>query len=107
VCKKKRAGNSWAGGGELAGPCGPACAHALTLGGRKADGLGWFAGLREKEREGGGPAGPKEKGERGLGIFLFKNSFQIHFSNFQTSLKQETMHSNHDAQALVILTLSK
>jgi hypothetical protein len=66
-----------------------------------------FAGCGEKER-GGGPVGPKEKrGEeerRGV-FFLFLNSIQIHFSNFQTSLKQETMHSNHDAQALVILTL--
>jgi hypothetical protein len=52
---------------------------------------------------GGGPAWPKEKRGEGFRDFSFlKNSFQIHFSNFQTSLKQETMHSNHDAQALVI-----
>jgi hypothetical protein len=49
---------------------------------------GWAAGKRGEERKGKG--------------FLFLNYFQIHFSNFQTSLKQETMHSNHDAQALNI-----
>jgi hypothetical protein len=44
-----------------------------------------------------GRKGRKERGER------FRDfSFQIHFSNFQTSLKQETMHLNHDAQALII-----
>jgi hypothetical protein len=61
-------------------------------------------GLR-REGEGGGPVGPKEKrGEEEMreGFSFFLNSFQIHFQNFQTSLKQKTMHSNHDAQVLVI-----
>jgi hypothetical protein len=61
-------------------------------------------GLREKrEGERDGPAGPegKREGVWGLGIF-FLNSFQISFSNFQTSIKQETMHLNYDAQALII-----
>jgi hypothetical protein len=51
-----------------------------------------------------GRLGLKRKGERGeeLRVIFFKNSFQIHFSNIQTSLKQETMQSTHDAQALVI-----
>jgi hypothetical protein len=79
---------------------------------KKASNLGEVCGLREKEKE-------KEKwvveemdrkrervrGER-FGFF-FSNSFQIHFSNFQTSLKQETMHSNHDAQALIISNFIK
>jgi hypothetical protein len=64
-------------------------------------------GLKRKRERGRWAGWAKRKRGEGLGIFLFKNSFQIHFSNFQTSLKQETMHSNHDAQALVILTLSK
>jgi hypothetical protein len=42
----------------------------------------------------------KGRGE-GFGVFLFK-FFSNSFSNFQTPLKQETMHSNHDAQALII-----
>jgi hypothetical protein len=44
---------------------------------------------REKERE-IGPAGieGREKRERGFSLF-FLNSFQIRFSNFQTSIKQE------------------
>jgi hypothetical protein len=43
---------------------------------------------REKGRE-IGPAGieGREKRERGFSLFL--NSFQIRFSNFQTSIKQE------------------
>jgi hypothetical protein len=47
------------------------------------------------------------RGERGKGFSFFLNSFQIHFSNFQTLLKQETMHSNHDAQALIISNFIK
>jgi hypothetical protein len=57
---------------------------------------------KRKEEKKNGPGkwaeGRKGRGERGKG-FLFLNSFQIHF---QTSIKQETMHSNHVAQALII-----
>jgi hypothetical protein len=63
---------------------------------------GLACGLRKRGRERDGQLGLKGKGERGKGFPLFFNSFQIHFSNFQTSIKQETMHSNHDAQALII-----
>jgi hypothetical protein len=51
-----------------------------------------------------GRLGLKGKGERGEGkrFFLFLNRFSNSFSNFETSIKQETMHSNHDAQALII-----
>jgi hypothetical protein len=66
------------------------------------------AARKKREGEGGGEAGPKEKrgeGERGEGFSFLKKSFQIHFSNFQTSLKREIMHPIHDAQALVILSL--
>jgi hypothetical protein len=52
-----------------------------------------------------GPAGGKGREEREKEIF--SNSFQIRFSNFQTSIKQETMHSNHDAHALIISNLFK
>jgi hypothetical protein len=72
---------------------------------RKAGSPGGFRGL-PKEGEGGmGRLGHTEKGRGGKGrrfSFLFLNPFQIQFSNFQTSIKQETMHSNHDAQALII-----
>jgi hypothetical protein len=66
---------------------------------------GGFCGL-PKEGEGGiGRLGRREKGRGGKGrrfSFLFLNPFQIHFSNFQTSIKEETMHSNHVAQAIII-----
>jgi hypothetical protein len=42
------------------------------------------------------------KGERrGEKDFFLKNSFQIHFQTSKLH-QQETMHSNHDAQALII-----
>jgi hypothetical protein len=65
--------------------------------------------LKGKKKREVGRLGRKRKGERGEGfrVFFFKNSFKFYFSNFQTSLKQETMDSNHDAQTLIILTLSK
>jgi hypothetical protein len=53
-----------------------------------------------------GRLGLKRKGERGLGFFFLFNFFS-NFSNFQTSLKQETMHSNHDAQTLIISSFIK
>jgi hypothetical protein len=42
---------------------------------------------------------------RRFSLFFFLNSFQIRFSNFQTSIKQKSMHSNHDAQTLIISRL--
>jgi hypothetical protein len=60
-------------------------------------------GLKEKKRrKGWAGLGRKERGE-GVKAFFKKNSFQIRFSNFQTSIKQKSMHSNHDAQTLIIL----
>jgi hypothetical protein len=88
--------------------------------GRQAGPLGPFARAREKEKAAGlglvhglkknvGPAGKKREGEGEGGekdfLFLFKISFQIHFSNIQTSIKQKSMHSNHDAQTLIISKL--
>jgi hypothetical protein len=57
---------------------------------------------RERERWAGWAWREKGRGERGKGFFLFLNLFSNSFSNFQTSIKQETMHSNHDAQSLII-----
>jgi hypothetical protein len=55
------------------------------------------AEIEERERERGG--------EERVFLFLLNFSFQIHFSNIQTSIKQKSMHSNHDAQALIISKL--
>jgi hypothetical protein len=41
----------------------------------------------------------ERRGEKG---FSFKTLFKPFFSKFQNSLKQETMHSNHDAQSLIV-----
>jgi hypothetical protein len=60
-------------------------------------------GKREGESWAGGVDRKREKGERrGKRDFLFLKLFSNSFSNFQTSIKQETMHSNHDAQSLII-----
>jgi hypothetical protein len=76
-------------------------AHA----GERGGGPGQFTGCRKrrKGKAGRGKWAAREERERegGLGFF-FLNSFQIHFSNFQTAIKQKTMHSNHDAQSLII-----
>jgi hypothetical protein len=53
-----------------------------------------------------GRLGLKRKAERDLGFFFLK-LFSNSFSNFQTSLKQETMHSNRDAQTLIISNFIK
>jgi hypothetical protein len=63
--------------------------------------------LQERKKNKSGPGGGVgRKGGKGKGRevwgFFFLNSFQNRFSNFQTSLKQETMHSNHDAHSLII-----
>jgi hypothetical protein len=38
----------------------------------------------------------------GKGFAFFFNFLSNSFSNIQTSIKQKSMHSNHDAQALII-----
>jgi hypothetical protein len=60
--------------------------------------------LKEKEKGEGKEMGRLRTRERGEGkryflLKLFSNHF---FSKFQNSLKQETMHSNHDAQSLIV-----
>jgi hypothetical protein len=62
---------------------------------------------KKKKKSGSGEWAAREGGGRGKGFSFFLNSFKIHFSNFQTLLKQETMHSNHDAQALIISNFIK
>jgi hypothetical protein len=92
--KRKGEGVRWAGGEAELGQLWAACARR-----RKRPTAWGVRRLKEKrERKGVGSTG-KEGRE---GFLLFFNSFQIRFSNFQTSIKQETMHSNHDAQALII-----
>jgi hypothetical protein len=84
------------------GPVWAACARRKE--GRRPERV---CGLKEKGKGMGvGPAGRKWREERERG-FSFFNSFQIRFSNFQTSIKQETMHSNHDPQSLIISNLFK
>jgi hypothetical protein len=51
---------------------------------------------KEKEKRVGGMGRKRGRGEREKGFSFFK-LFSNSFSNFQTSIKQETMHSNHDA----------
>jgi hypothetical protein len=83
----------------------PARAHAR---GKEGQRPGWVCRLRKKRERQVGWLGLKRKVERGEGFrVFFLNSFQIHFSNFQTLLKQETMHSNHDAQTLIISNFIK
>jgi hypothetical protein len=85
-----------AGRGEL-GRVGQLRARARE---RKADDPGGFAGCRKKEREGwvGWAAGKRGEGKK---VFFFKIHFKFIFklSNFNET---KTMHSNHDAQALII-----
>jgi hypothetical protein len=65
----------------------------------------------ERKERGGRELGRLEEKGEGKGrkeekkVFFFKNSFQNRFSNFQTSIKQKSMHSNHDAQTLIISKL--
>jgi hypothetical protein len=80
--------------------------------GRRKSRLGRWADCAREEKEKGrwaerdvGPAGRKEREREKVFIFFFLNSFQIRFSNFQTSIKQKPMHSNHDAQTLIISKL--
>jgi hypothetical protein len=65
-------------------------------------------GLKEKKKK-KGLGRLREKGERrgseGFSFLFFNYFFQIRFSNFQTSIKQKSMHSNHDAQTLIISKL--
>jgi hypothetical protein len=90
--------------GRRGGQVGPTWADARARKEKeKASGLGC---LRAEV----GPAGEmreRERGRKGFPFFFFllKNSFQIHFSNIQTSNKQKSMQSNHDAQTLIISKL--
>jgi hypothetical protein len=50
-----------------------------------------------------GRPGPEGKGEREKKEKVFLKLFlKFIFQTFKTSIKQETMHSNHDAQTLII-----
>jgi hypothetical protein len=53
-------------------------------------GLGWLRAKKRRKGERDGPAGEKKERGRGKRVFpfSFKFSFQIHFSNIQTSIKQ-------------------
>jgi hypothetical protein len=68
-------------------------------------------GEAEEKREGEKNWAGWKRRERGEGVkafsfFFKKKSFQIRFfSNFQTSIKQKSMHSNHDTQTLIISKL--
>jgi hypothetical protein len=62
--------------------------------------------LKENERRMVGLAREKEerRGREGF-LHFFKKIFSNSFSNFQTSIKQKSMHLNHDAQTLIISKL--
>jgi hypothetical protein len=88
--RSSEAGPAWAG--LRAGENRPSAWDSLRAE-RKRKGKRWAGGGKEREW----------RGER---VFsFFKISFQIHFSNIQTSIKQKSMHSNHDAQTLIISKL--
>jgi hypothetical protein len=90
--KKKRERRAcWASGCGV-GPHGPVL---LARERRKANRPGVLRAGLERERE--------REGEKSLSFF--SNFFQIHFSNIQTQIKQKSMHSNHDAQALIFSKL--
>jgi hypothetical protein len=111
--KKKRKGRrlGWRGRAGWATWAGlRACALAPEEKGRRP---GTVCGLwvkEKKKRQGVGRLGQKREGKRGerFRVFLFfLKKIQNYFSNFQTSFKRETMHSNHDAQALIISNFIK
>jgi hypothetical protein len=56
-----------------------------------------FRGPRKKERK-----RETGRGEKGFGIFLFKFFSNSFFKLFKLHSHNKTMHSNHDAQALII-----
>jgi hypothetical protein len=100
--RKKKKGGAVLGRRESkAGPLRAASARGKSP-------LAWEGLRAEKEkRDGEGNWASwkrRERGERKVFLFLL-NSFQIRFSNFQTSIKQKSMHSNHDAQTLIISKL--
>jgi hypothetical protein len=71
---------------------------------KKASGLA-ARGLKEKRKGKGKGVGPvRREGREEREFSFFKTLFKF---VFQTSIKQETMHSNHDAQSLIISNLFK
>jgi hypothetical protein len=96
--RKGRRGRAGPAGCEV-GPLGP-----TARAGKRNRPTAWGC-LRAKKDV--GPAGKEKEREREREKdFLFLlNFFQIHFSNIQTSIKQKSMHSNHDAQTLIISKL--
>jgi hypothetical protein len=97
--KKKRGVRCWVAEGED----GPVwAASALGEERRRPDRV---CGLKENGKGMGvGPAGREGREERERGFSFKKTLFKF---VFQTSIKQETMHSNHDAQSLIISNLFK
>jgi hypothetical protein len=85
--------------GKQAGPARAVCART---GKKKAAGLELVHGLKGMLGRRGEKRG---RGRRKGFPFSFEISFQIHFSNIQTPIKQKSMHSNHDAQTLIISRL--
>jgi hypothetical protein len=99
--KKKRRGACWAGGGASWA----AWAGSARARGRKMSAACFASGREKKKKKRAGWAKRRKgKGEKGfrVSLFLKKILFKFVFSNFQTSLKQETTHSNDDAQELII-----
>jgi hypothetical protein len=99
VCreKEKEAGELGRRRGEL----GRVGRYAHERGRGRPAARGGFAGCGKKKGSWAGWAKRgKGRGEKGFSLFL--KLFQIHFQTFKTSIKQETMHSNHDAQTLII-----
>jgi hypothetical protein len=98
--KRKGRRRCWAGGESRLGQRGPSARAREKK--EKAAGLELVHGLKGMLGRRGEKRG---RGRRKGFPFSFEISFQIHFSNIQTPIKQKSMHSNHDAQTLIISRL--
>jgi hypothetical protein len=108
--RKRKRGSGWAGGVACwAAWAGNARAHVLAGERSTAREALQAEGKKEREKEkkvGGEELGRKRERERGERFgFFFLKFFSNSFSNFQTfklHSNKKTMHSNHDAQELII-----
>jgi hypothetical protein len=98
--KRKGRRRCWAGGEGRLGQRGPsACVR------KKRKGRWPWVGPRAEEKV--GPAGRKEREreEKRISFFFLKFLFKFIFQTFKLQSNKKSMHSNHDAQTLIISKL--